>query len=254
MNERNAHRKWIELQWKGQRLYLPEYTKIFRKVENEIVESLLELKFEECLFPKLLTYEQYSQLKNALPRFSREWSKEVINASNSNEEVNYPKKYTLAHWQCEPFYYLLKKIKPNNTLKYFDRSGWTYRVEKDVTDYRLFEFQRIESVWFSSKEEAERIQNALLSTLGNTLSKFGLDTRISVKEDEEKESGELKVRDIEVFFENFGWIEVIGMHLHGRLFIEKLGIPIDNDYYTGCCGIGTSRITNILATGDLNEK
>ena len=246
MNEQSMYRKWVELDWKGQRLYLPEYTKIFRKIENEIVESLLELGFEECLFPKLITYEQYSQLKNALPRFSREWTEEVIDASIGNKEVNYPKKYILAHWQCEPFYYMLKKINPNTTLKYFDRSGWTYRVEKDITDYRLSEFQRIECVWFSRKEEAEKIQKDLLYILENTLSKFGLDTRISVRENEEKETGEIRVRDIEVFVDKVGWIEVVGTHLHGRLFIDKLEIPIDNDYYTGCCGIGTSRITNIL--------
>ena len=187
------------------------------------MNSLLKLEFKECLFPKLLTYEQYSQLKNVLPRFSKEWSKEVLNVNNDNGNVDYPKKYTLTHWQCEPFYYLLKKIKPKNPLKYFDRSGWTYRIEKDVTDYRLFEFERIECVWFSKKEEAEKIQNALLVSLKSTLSKFGLDTRTIRKEDEENETGEIKVQDIEVFVENYGWIEVVGTHLHGRLIHRKIG-------------------------------
>ena len=244
---------WTELQWRGQRLYLPRYTKVFRKVESKMVESLIDLGFEECLFPKLLTYDQYSELKDALPRFSREWSKEVINATNSGEEIDYPKKYSLSHWQCEPFYYLLKKIKPDNTVKYFDKSGWTYRVEKDVTDYRLFEFQRIECVWFSHKEEAERMLNTLLKYLREVISKFGLETRIAIKGNEEKETGELIVRDIEAFVDG-RWIEVVGLHLHGRLFIKKLGISVGNEYYTGCCGIGTSRITNILISGDLNEE
>lgn len=245
MNTKNE--LWMELQWEGQRLYLPKYTKIFREIEAEILKSLMNLGFEECLFPKLLTYNQYSELKNAIPRFSNEWSKEVINASNVDEKINdYPNKYTLSHWQCEPFYYFLKKIKPDQTIKFFDRSGWTYRVETDVTDYRLFEFQRIECVWLSNILDAEKIINSLLNTLKPLISSFGLDTRISIKEDEEEKSGEVKVRDIEVFVDGFGWIEVVGMHQHGNLFIEKLGIPVTNSYYTGCCGIGTSRLTNIL--------
>jgi len=236
---------WVELSWKGQRLYLPKYTRVFRIVETKIVESLLKLGFEECLFPKLLTYEQYSELKRIFPRFSKEWSKEVINANNDNEENSFPKKYTLAHWQCEPFYYLLKKVNVNETLKYFDRSGWTYRVERDVTDYRLFEFQRIECVWISSSKEAVELLDKLLKNLKYMFSEFGLETRIVKREDEEQETGELMVRDIEAYIEG-DWIEIVGAHLHGRLFIEKLEIPISNDYYTGCCGIGTSRITNIL--------
>ena len=236
---------WVELSWKGQRLYLPKYTRVFRIVETKIVESLLKLGFEECLFPKLLTYEQYSELKRIFPRFSKEWSKEVINANNDNEKNNFPKKYTLAHWQCEPFYYLLKKMNVNETLKYFDRSGWTYRVEREVTDYRLFEFQRIECVWISSSKEAVELLEKLLRNLKDVFSEFGLETRIVRRKDEEQETGELMVKDIEAYIEG-DWIEIVGAHLHGRLFIEKLGISVGNECYTGCCGIGTSRITNIL--------
>lgn len=253
MNSNKNDGMWTELGWKGQRLYLPEYTKVFRNVENKLVESLMGLGFKECLFPKLLTYDQYAELKDALPRFSREWSKEVIDAANGNAENDYPQKYTLSHWQCEPFYYLLKKIKPSNTLKYFDKSGWTYRVEKDITDYRLLEFQRIECVWFSRGEEAERILDTLLKTLTGTISKFGLEMRIAQKEDEAKETGELMVTDIEAFVDD-RWIEVVGMHLHGRLFIKKLRIPLGDEYYSGCCGIGTSRLTNILISCDLNRE
>jgi seryl-tRNA synthetase len=235
----------MELQWSGQRIYLPKYTRAFRKVESNVVETLINLGFDECLFPKLLTYEQYSELKEASPRFSEEWSKEVINVAIDDKEIDYPKKYVLSHWQCEPFYYFLRKIEPNYTLKYFDRSGWTYRIERNITDYRLIEFQRIECVWVSQREEAERIAGILLHTLREVISKFGLKARITKRRSEERETGELLVRDIEVFV-NGRWVEVVGLHLHGRLFIEKIGIPVGNEYYTGCCGIGTSRITNIL--------
>jgi hypothetical protein len=84
-----------------------------------------------------------------------------------------------------------------------------------------------------------------MKNLENTLSNLGLTTRISIKNNEENDTKELMVRDIEVLVDN-SWIEVVGFHLHGRIFIEGLEIPVGESFYTGCCGIGTSRITNII--------
>jgi seryl-tRNA synthetase len=239
--------KWLELQWEGQRFYLPKYVGVFRKVEKDIVASLTRLGFQECLFPRLLTYSQYAELKMTNIRFSHEWSKELLCArAVAQLNPDFPTRYILAHWQCEPFYYFLKKAKPRRTLKYFDRSGWTYRMEKDVSDYRLVEFQRIESVWFAPRNEAEEILDTLLDRLTKYFSSLGLRTRVAVKQDEEKETAELMVRDIEAYVDGLGWVEVAGAHLHGRLFINGLQIPADKSFYTGCCGIGTTRLTNIL--------
>jgi len=234
-----------DLEWCGQIIYLPEYTKLFRKVESEMTKYLVGYGFEECLFPKLLTFDQYLELKKSLPRFSKEWSKEVISASNGSNTNKFPKKYTLSHWQCEPFYFYLKQIKPYQTIKYFDKSGWTYRVEKDVSDYRLFEFQRIECVWFSDDDNATKILLDIVDILENAISNLGLKTKVLTKTEEERESEELMVKDIEVFNGN-SWIEVVGAHLHGTLFVKSLEISKNKNVYTGCCGIGTSRLTNIL--------
>ena len=129
---------------------------------------------------------------------------------------------------------LIKKIKkmsrlggekkPIKTIKFFDRSGWTYRVEPDVTDHRLFEFLRIECVWFAPKDEAENIFWTLHEILKNDILSIGLEARSISKTDEQELSGEPIVQDIDVCVDKNEWIEVVGMHLHGRQFIEKLKI------------------------------
>lgn len=237
---------WIDLDWKGQRLYLPTYTKLFRNTERIITDSLLSMGFEECLFPKLFTEKQGRELKTALPRLTKEWSKELVESNIENLEGGYPSNFILPHWQCEPFYYFLQKEKPQNTIKFFDKSGWSYRVENDINDFRLFEFQRTECVWACPKEEAEKILDELLNNLSVILAKLGLKNKIVEKKNEEQESSEKTVKDIEVEIKDGKNIELIGSHIHGRLFIEGLDIEIPKNFYTGCCGIGMSRIVNCL--------
>ncbi len=242
---------WVNLEWEGQKFYLPKYTKVYREIEKKFSVFLEEAGFEECLFPKLPTITQNFELKAALPRLSNEWSSELIDASAYDSIDFYPEKFTLAHWQCEPFYYFLKKAKPVSPVKFYDKSGWSYRVEKEINNFRLFEFQRIENVWCAPDKQSETILIDLIQGLNQVLRKFGLQTTIVEKFNEEIETKEKKVFDIEVTLDSYGKVELVGGHLHGRLFIENLGINVPNDFYTGCCGIGISRIVNAVLYLDL---
>lgn len=242
---------WVELGWEGQRLYLPEYTKKFREVEKILSEFIESQGFSECLFPKLPTIAQNKELKSALPRLSEEWSTEQIDAKALSSNTEYPKGFTLAHWQCEPFYYYLKQNKPTRTVKLFDKSGWSYRVENDLNDYRLFEFQRIENVFFAEKAEAEQILIDLIRGINQVLLSLGLDTKVVEKFDEEQSTLEKTVFDIEIEIPQYGILELAGSHLHGSLFIDNLSMEIPEGFYSGCCGIGLSRIVNCLL---LNNK
>lgn len=237
---------WINLGWEGQKLYLPNYTKLFRNTEKIIVDFLESVDFKECLFPKLITSYQSNDLKKALPRLSHEWSKELVDAKLENTSHNYPEKFVLPHWQCEPFYLFLQLEKPRSPIKFFDRSGWSYRVENDINDFRLFEFQRIECVWACPENKAIEIQDALLTNLSKLLLNLGIDNRIIEKKCEEIETSEKVVKDIETELDGIGNVELVGSHLHGRLFIDGLNIDIPDNYYTGCCGIGLNRIINCL--------
>ena len=209
-------------------------------------------EFEECMFPKLTPIDQCNELKRTLPRLSKEWSEELVNTKNvTNINETYPQEFALSHWQCEPFYYFLQKNQPTTSLKFFDKSGWSYRVENDINDFRLFEFQRIECVWFCDKTEAELLIDKILCGLALILKKFGLNVSIVQQKDEEVTSSELIVKDIELSLDSNHKIELAGGHLHGRLFIDGLNISSPKHYYTGCCGIGMSRIINALIHFDL---
>ena len=243
---------WIDLDWEGQKLYLPTYTKLFRSTEKIISDFLSSIGFEECLFPKLFTEKQGQKLKNALPRLTEEWSKELVESNIENKIGGYPPNFILSHWQCEPFYYFLQKEKPQHTIKFFDKSGWSYRVENDINNFRLFEFQRIECVWACPQEETEKILDELLNNLSVILAELGLKNKIVEKKIEKQETLEKVVRDIEVEVKNGEIIELVGSHIHGRLFIEGLGIDVPNNFYTGCCGIGMSRIVNCLITNSIS--
>lgn len=244
---------WKTLDWNGQRLYMPEYTKLFRRIEKIFSEHLLSSGFEECLFPKIFTMNQGIELKRSLPRLTSEWSKELVDSKLEKPAAGYPEQFILSHWQCEPFYYFLQKEKIRTPVKFFDKSGWTYRMENDITDFRLFEFQRIECVWAAPKEEAKTILDSLMGSICHILVGLGLDGRIIERKDEEAETKELSVKDIETEIKEIGKVELVGAHLHGRLFIDGLNIDIPRDYYTGCCGIGLSRIINGLLFGGVSS-
>ena len=195
---------WIDLNWKGQKLYLPKYTRIFRDTENIIADSLRISGFEECLFPKLITEKQGQELKQVLPRLTKEWSKELMESNMENKAEDYPSNFILSHWQCEPFYYFLKKEKPQNAIKFFDKSGWSYRVEDDINNFRLFEFQRTECVWACPQDIAIKLLDELLNNLSTILTSLGLKNNIIEKIDEEQETFEKIVKDIVVEIKNVG--------------------------------------------------
>lgn len=235
---------WIEIGWAGQRFYLPEYTKIYREVENKLSTFLEAEDFLECLFPKHITKIQREELMSSLPRLSVEWSNELINLEDNLKSEK--RNLSLTHWQCEPFYYFIKQLKPKESLLLFDKSGWSYRDEKEINDFRLFEFQRIECVFYSKEDKTEKIQKRLVEGLDKILKEYGLNTVIIRKNEEEIQTKEKFVYDIICEHPKYGEIELVGSHLHGELFIKKLNINLPEKYYTGCCGIGISRIVNIL--------
>ena len=227
-----------------QMLYLPEYTQLLRRIQGEIDDILIEKGFQECLFPKLISFDSFTTLAKANSRFLSEWKEEAIFTEPIVIEGN-KKKFALAHWQCEPFYFFLKK-NPNKEFKFFEHSGWSYRKEKYFNNYRLFEFLRTEIVFCVKDDNAKVLYNMLIDGLYDYLKHLlPFEIRITKKVDEEAFSNEREVIDIEVL-KNNEWIEIVGSHLHGNIFVDALNIKNNEAYCTGCCGIGLSRIVNLL--------
>lgn len=242
-------RDYVELDWSGQRLYLPEYTTRFREIERKMIEAIEGLGFKECLFPKLVTADQFDELRNALPRFEHEGVEEAVHATCADID-GFPRDFVHTHWQCEPFYYYLEQETPTESVLFYDRSGWSHRLEQSIDDDRLFEFHRIESVWFAPEAEAARIQQRILDVLTEAISELGFTAEIVRKYQEEEMTGEETVYDIEVQSEAFGPVEVTGTHHHGRLFLDAVDADVDERFHTGCCGIGTSRLANLIHAAD----
>jgi hypothetical protein len=202
------------------------------------------------MFPKLVTREQSSRLISASARLKSEWSSELVELGPCGFGPDVPVDFSLSHWQCEPFYYALKAQPPEAEVRYFDRSGWTYRCETEVDDYRLFEFQRIECTWCGPPDSVHRVLDDLYRGLLSVPVLGSFENRVVDQVDEAESSGELAVRDIQIRLPDGRWVEAVGAHLHGRLFLERLGIDVPRDWQTACCGIGTSRVTNAsLAPG-----
>lgn len=227
-----------------QLLYSPEYTAVLRKIQAQTDGLLIQNGFEECLFPKLIERSHYEILERANNRFKKEWEDEAV--TTAEIVVNNKKsKFMLAHWQCEPFYFFLKK-NPGREFKYFDHSGWSYRLEKYYNNYKLFEFLRTEIVFCLKKQDAKIWYDELIDKIFDYLKdECKLEVRKVQKQDEKKTSSELCVIDIEALDEG-NWIEIVGCHLHGDIFLNALDIYQNKQFHTGCIGIGLSRIANIL--------
>ncbi len=110
----------------------------------------------------------------------------------------------------------------------------------------MLAFQRIEVVFFVPEDDAREILQQLLIGVKSLLMALGLRTRSRIQSDEMEVTAEVLVEDLEAEDNDGCWVEVVGSHLHGRLLLDGLGGGASEGYVTGCCGIGLSRIANLL--------
>lgn len=164
---------------RGQWIYGPEITKIFRTFEKIVVKELLEpLEYREMIFPKLVTWDVwqksghakgvYPEIYYVCPPKTRDpafWE-EVIDYYKVTQKV--PTALIkekigdpiggLCYAQCPPFWPFLqgKTIAEKDfPIKVFDRSGTSHRYESGGIHgiERVDEFHRIEIVWTGSPEQ-----------------------------------------------------------------------------------------------------
>lgn len=236
----------VELEPQWQVLYLPTYVRVYRRVENALINALERQGFEECLFPKIISRGQFEDMVRCIPRFATEWPLESLRVEVERTDVNYERHFYLCHWQCEPFYYLLRKLRPTGELLLYDRSGWTFRAEQQLSSNRLLAFQRIEVMFFVPSCKAQAVLDGVIDQMAQTLMAEGLELRLRTKEDEMAQTGEIYVKDLEARGNDGQWSEILGGHVHGRLLLNGLEVGVPEHFVTGCCGIALSRITNIL--------
>lgn len=174
---------------RGQWIYGPEGTHLFRAFERIVLEEMIgPLGYREMIFPKLVPWEVWKRSGHALgvypeiyyvcppktrdPKF---WE-EVMDHYKVTREV--PVKLIrekiddpiggMCYAQCPPSWVFFQgRTLPNQDLpiKIFDRSGTSHRYESGGIHgiERVDEFHRIEIVWMGTqeqvKEEAEKLKD-----------------------------------------------------------------------------------------------
>ncbi|MEM0359285.1 MAG: aminoacyl--tRNA ligase-related protein [Candidatus Hadarchaeales archaeon] len=276
--EEMEKRGWIqEFPGRGQWLYGPPFTSLLLALEELILEEVVRpLGFVEVMLPKLIPLEVMRNMPGYLdgipegmyyvcspprdPQAFADFKSEIrlrkrVASELLKEAVEAPS-YVLAPAQCEPFYQMFsrKLVKLEELpVKFFDRSGWTYRWEGGGAEglIRTHEFRRIELVFLGSPQQVVEIREGVRERSENLLRKLGMRWRLTVatpfylREGEKERGGpEVATYDLEVRLPyKQDWLEVASLNVHGEKFVKSFGIREmkGREIWTGCCGFGTTR-------------
>jgi seryl-tRNA synthetase len=199
---------WIK-EWpaRGQWLYMPQFTKLYRFFTQKAIELAEELGYQEAMFPKLLPVEILAKNKyiEGLPdgvfyvcapeRNPEAFEKVKCEAVIHNKVpiktikplLKDPTHY-LAPAQCEPFYQMLDGERldvKDLPIKMFDATGYTWRNEGGGVKglLRVNEFQRVELVFIDTPENCEKIRNKATKALQNLGDSYGIIWKTCVQDD-----------------------------------------------------------------------
>lgn len=284
--EGDMTKKAMELGWvkpfpgKGQWFYGPEITALERVLEKLIIEKVIEkLGFEECLFPKLIPLEVMEKMKylEGLPEgmyyvsapkrdpeiFTKFKNDLIVNKELPIDLLKEGLKdpgYVNAAAQCEPFYQFFSHEVIDESempIKFYDRSGWTYRWEGGGAKGldRVHEFQRIECVWMGSPEEVTKIRDTTRDLSHELANELELEWYTEIGDDPFYLEGR-KHDDRGIEFPDVPKYEmrlkvpgqekgvaVVSANVHGTHFIEGFSIREAHNHriWTGCTGFGITR-------------
>lgn len=265
---------------RGQWFYGPKITALHRALEEFLIERIVKpLGFVECLFPKLIPLDIMNRMRYleglpegmyycSAPSRDPETFEEFKNELIINREVpmDLLKRgikdpgYVIAPAQCEPFYQFLSHevvSAEDLPIKFFDRSGWTYRWEAGGAKGldRVHEFQRVELVWLAEPGETEEIRDRTVELSHDAADELELEWYTEVGDDPFYLEGR-KVEERGIEFPDVPKYEmrlslpgrekgvaVVSANVHGTHFIEGFSIreARNLNIWTGCTGIGLSR-------------
>jgi seryl-tRNA synthetase len=267
---------------RGQWFYTAPITKLFRAFEDLIIEECIEkIGFDECLFPKLIPLDVMYKMRYleglpegmyyvCPPKREPEMFQEFVNEMMIKKEIPIPKLknllrdpgYVLAPAQCEPFYSFFDHeiVDVDKPMKFFDRSGWTYRWEGGGAKGldRVNEFLRAECVWMGSPEFVEKVRDETLKYAEKLAEKLDLEYWTEVGDDpfylegrKKEDRGidfpevpkyEMRLLLPHVKDERKG-VAVTSANVHGTHFVEGFGIKDfkGRKVWTGCTGYGLTR-------------
>jgi seryl-tRNA synthetase len=180
-------RGWIRhAAGRGQWIYGPQITKIFRALERVLLDEVCRpLDYAEMIFPKFVSWDVWKRSGHAKGIYPEayyvctpktrdpEYWEEVMDYYKVTNEVpldmimeRIENVGGMCYAQCPPFWSFLQgKTIPDEILPItvFDRSGTSYRYESGGLHgiERLDEFHRVELVWIGKKEQVIAHSNLL---------------------------------------------------------------------------------------------
>ncbi len=283
--EEMLKRSWLQhAAGRGQYVYGPQLTKIFRAFETILRDELLmKLGYQEMMFPKFVAWDVWKRSGHAKGIYPEayyvctpktrdpEYWEEVIDYFKVTNEV--PLDMIMArienvggmcYAQCPPFWVFLQgKILPDEILpiRVFDRSGTSHRYESGGLHgiERLDEFHRVEIVWIGKKQQVIDHSKVLQEEYRHIFNEI-LD--IEWREAwvtpwfmaQEGKTGLAELREVgtidyEAILPYSGkWLEFQNVSVNGDKYPKGFSVKLQSgeELWSGCSGVGLERWAAVL--------
>lgn len=278
--EAMIQRDWLQhAAGRGQYVYGPQITQIFRAFEKILLDELLiPLGYNEMVFPKFIAWDVWKRSGHAKGIYPEmyyvctpktrdpEYWEDVIDYFKVTNEVpvdmimeKIENVGGMCYAQCPPFWVFLQgKILPDDILpvKVFDRSGTSYRYESGGLHgiERLDEFHRVELVWIGKKQEVidhakllqERYRQIFSEILEIEWREAWVTPWFMAQEGRTglAESKEVGTIDYEAVLPYSGkWLEFQNVSVNGYKYPSGFSVKLQSgaELWSGCSGVGLER-------------
>jgi len=273
-------RGWIRhAAGRGQWIYGPQLTKIFRAFERALLEEVCKpLGYEEMIFPKFVPWDVWKRSGHAKGIYPEayyvctpktrdpEYWEEVMDYYKVTNEVPLDMIMDriepvggMCYAQCPPFWIFLQdKTIPDEIIPItvFDRSGTSHRYESGGLHgiERLDEFHRVEIVWIGTKEQviehAKQLQEGYRRIFEEFMDIEWREAWVTpwFMAQEGKagmaESKEVGTTDYEAVLPYSGkWLEFQNVSVNGNKYPKRFRVKLQSgeELWSGCSGVGLER-------------
>ncbi len=273
-------RGWIRhAAGRGQWIYGPQLTRIFRAFERVLLEEVCKpLGYEEMIFPKFVPWDVWKRSGHAKGIYPEayyvctpktrdpEYWAEVMDYYKVTKEVPLDMIMDriepvggMCYAQCPPFWIFLQgKTIPDEILPItvFDRSGTSHRYESGGLHgiERLDEFHRVEIVWIGKKEQvikhAKQLQGGYRRIFEDFMDIEWREAWVTpwFMAQEGKaglaESKEVGTTDYEAVMPYSGkWLEFQNVSVNGDKYPKGFSVKLQSgdELWSGCSGVGLER-------------
>jgi len=273
-------RGWIRhAAGRGQWIYGPQLTKIFRAFERALLEEVCKpLGYEEMIFPKFVPWDVWKRSGHAKGIYPEayyictpktrdpEYWEEVMDYYKVTNEVPLDMIMDriepvggMCYAQCPPFWIFLQgKTIPDEILPItvFDRSGTSHRYESGGLHgiERLDEFHRVEIVWIGKKEQviehAKQLQEGYHRIFDEFMDIEWREAWVTpwfMAQEGKAGLAELKevgTTDYEAVLPYSGkWLEFQNVSVNGNKYPKGFGVKLQSgeELWSGCSGVGLER-------------